>query len=248
MNRETTKIDKDKMDGMFKAGAHFGYQRTRRHPSVKPYLYGSKNRVDIIDLEKSSVLLEQAKAYVKSLGAMGKNIMFVGTKPEARQLVALAAKSVDMPYVTERWIGGTLTNFPEIKKRIDRYHDLYKKREEGALAVYTKRERGLLDKEMSDLDKKFGGLLAMKNIPEALFVVDSRNEAIAVEEAMKMRVPVVSLSNSDCDVSKINYPVIGNDSSLTSIELFTKEIAKAYEEGRKEGPAANEVKKEEKSE
>ncbi|MEK7129252.1 MAG: 30S ribosomal protein S2 [Patescibacteria group bacterium] len=238
--------DKEKLDGMFSVGAHFGYQRGRRHPSVRPYLFGSKNRVDIIDLEKSSALLDKAKAFVKKLGATGKVILFVGTKPESRFIVKKTAQSIDMPYVSERWIGGALTNFPEIKKRIEKYHDLAEKKEKGALDVYTKKEKSLIERDMANLNKNFGGLLAMKNIPTAMFVVDSRNEITALNEAIKMNIPTISLSNSDCDVSKIDYPIIGNDSSILSISFFTEEIARAYEEGRTE--AKTEVKEEVKTE
>ncbi len=234
MNSEEVKTDKEKLEGMFSAGAHFGYQRTRRHPSVKPYLYGSKNRVDIIDLEKTRELLEKAKAYVKALGKEGKVMLFVGTKPEARSIVLKAAKEIEMPYVTERWIGGTLTNFSEIKKRIERYQDLMRKKEEGALKVYTKKELSIIEREMAELDKNFGGLMSLKNIPAAVFIIDSRSEATALHEAIKMNVTVVSLSNSDCDVSKILYPIIGNDSALPSISFFVNEVAVAYQEGKTE--------------
>ncbi|MDP3958223.1 MAG: 30S ribosomal protein S2, partial [bacterium] len=215
-----------------------GYQRTRRHPSVRPFLFGSKNRVDIIDLEKSEALLDAAKEFVKDLGREGKQLLFVGTKPEARDIVQNAAKALDLPYVTNRWIGGTLTNFPEIKKRIERYLDLGKKKEEGALNVYTKKERLLLDREMEELEKNFGGLMALRRTPDALFLVDSRHEKIALDEAVKVGLPTVSLSNSDCDVSAITRPVVANDSAVASIALFVKEIKEAYEAGRNEAKAA----------
>lgn len=232
---ETEKTtNSEKLDGMFSAGAHFGYQRGRRHPSVKPYIFGSKNRTDIIDLEKSSVMLDKAKAFVKELGVKGKTLLFVGTKPESRSIVKKVALSIDMPYVSERWIGGTLTNFPEIKKRVEKYQGLAKKKEEGGLDVYTKKEKSLIEKDMANLDRNFGGIMAMKNNPSAIFVIDSRNESTAVNEATRMHIPKVSLSNSDCDISKIDYPIIGNDSSILSITFFTEEIVKAYEEGRTE--------------
>ena len=231
MNSDKTISNKDAIDNMFNVGAHFGYQRTRRHPSVKPYIFGSKNRGDIIDLEKTALLLLEAKLFVKNLAASGKQILFVGTKPEARAVITKEASRVGMPYVTERWIGGTLTNFTELKKRMDRYQDLMKKKEEGALNVYTKKERGIIDRELAELDKNFGGLMPMKNIPGAVFVVDSRNESIAVMEALKMNVPVISLSNSDCDLKNVRYPVVGNDSAMSSISLFVGEIANAYQEG-----------------
>lgn len=237
-NGTNTHIEKEKLDGMFEVGAHFGYQRTRRHPSVRSFLFGSKNRVDIIDLEKSHELLDKAKAFAKELGREGKLLLFVGTKPEARAIVQNAAKAIDMPYVTNRWVGGTLTNFSQIKKRLERYLDLAKKKEEGALSVYTKKERLLLDREMEELDKNFGGLMELKRIPDALFLVDSRHEEIALDEAVKVGLPLVSLSNSDCDVSAIDYPVVANDSAMASIAFFVKEIKEAYEAGRNEAKVA----------
>ncbi|MBX4216175.1 30S ribosomal protein S2 [Candidatus Parcubacteria bacterium] len=223
-----------RLDQLFSVGAHFGYQRTRRHPSVKSFIFGSKNRVDIIDLEKTEALLDKAKEFARGLGREKKQLLFVGTKPEARGVVRSVAERLNMPYVIERWVGGTFTNFPEIRKRLERYQDFAKKKEEGALEVYTKKERLLIDREMEELNKNFGGLMSVKGLPAAMFVVDSRNEEIAVLEAVKMRVPVISLSNSDCDVSKIAYPVVGNDSALASIAFFVEEIGKAYEEGANE--------------
>jgi len=231
---ENTNGQSTKLDELFNVGAHFGYQRTRRHPSVKPYIFGSKNRVDIIDLEKTEALLDKAKEFVTTLGREKKQLLFVGTKPEARAAVQAAAERLGMPYVIERWVGGTFTNFPEIRKRLERYQDFAKKKEEGSLDVYTKKERLLIDREMEELNKNFGGLMSVKGLPAAMFVVDSRNEMIAVEEAVKMRVPVVSLSNSDCDVSMIAHPVVGNDSAIASIAYFVAAIADAYEAGANE--------------
>lgn len=218
------------IETMFKAGAHIGYSKSRRHPSVKPFIFGAKNRMEIIDLEKITDLISAAKNFVKSVKASGKQILLVGTKPEARQAIEEAAKSIDMPYVSERWIGGTFTNFPEIKKRVAKLEEMISKKEKGEFSVYTKKERLLLDKEMNDLLKNFSGIVSMKNIPGAIFVVDPRKESIAVAEAIEVGVPVVALGNSDCDISKIDYPIVANDSSGQSIKLFVKEITDAWKE------------------
>ena len=218
---------------MLSAGAHFGYTRTRRHPSAKPYVLGTKNRVDIMDIEKTEVLLSRAKEFVKSLGATGKVIIFIGSKPEAKEAIRGATEETGMPYVTERWIGGTLTNFVEIKKRIDKLADLLEKREKGATQIYTKKERLLIDREIIRLEKYFSGLSSLKNLPAAVFVVDSKKENITVAECRKMNIPVVSLSNSDCDLKQITYPIVGNDSSVSSISFFVREITEAYKEGQK---------------
>lgn len=221
-----------KIDEMHAVGAHFGYTRTRRHPSAKPYVLGSKNRVDILNLEKIEEGLNKAKEFVKSLASTGKVIIFVGAKPEAKDAIKKAAEELNQPYVIERWIGGTLTNFPEIKKRIDKLAKLLEEREKGVTAVYTKKERLLIDREIARLEKYFAGLASLKNIPGAVFVIDSKKEHIAVKEAKLMKVPVISVSNSDCDLKQINYPIVGNDSSLSSIAFFVKEIVEAYKEGQ----------------
>jgi len=222
-----------KIDEILAAGAHFGYTRTRRHPSAKAYVLGTKNRVDILNPEKIETLNEKAREFVKTLAASGKTIIFVGSKPEARDIVKKAAEEISQPYVVERWIGGTLTNFPEIKKRIDKLATLLADREKGATAVYTKKERLLIDREIERLGKYFSGLASLKNLPAAVFVVDSKNEHIAVKEARKINIPVISVSNSDCDLTGISYPVVGNDAATSSISFFVDEIVGAYKEGLK---------------
>ncbi len=216
------------VDDLFKVGAHFGYSKTRRHPSLKPYIFGSKNRMDIIDLDKTVVMFDKLLSYIESLSREGKQILFVGNKKEAEAAVVDTATKLDMPYVANRWIGGTLTNFAEIRKRIARLEDLMIKKESGELEVYTKKERGILDKEMSDLKKRFWGIVKVKRLPAAIFVVDSNKEEIALLEARRMNIPVISLSGSDCDISLVDYPVVANDSSIQSIEFFLAKIVEVY--------------------
>jgi small subunit ribosomal protein S2 len=228
-NTETTE-NKGIIEEMFKAGAHFGYSKSKRHPSMKPLIFGVKNTVEIINLEKTDEYLERAKEFVASVAKEGKQVLFVGSKNEARETVKNAALSVDMPYVTNRWIGGTITNFSEIKKRIARLEDLTSKKEKGELGMYTKKERLLIDREIEDLEKHFGGLLPMKQKPAALFVIDSGAESIAVKEATGTGIPVVSLSGSDCNIKGIDYPVPANDSSRSSIAFFVDAITSAYKD------------------
>lgn len=222
-----------KIDDILAAGAHFGYTRTRRHPSAKPFVLGTKNRVDILNPDKMEELSARAREFVKSLAKEGKTLIFIGTKPEAREVVKRAASELGQPFAVERWIGGTLTNFPEIKKRIEKLAKLLEDRDKGVTQVYTKKERLLIDREIERLEKYFAGLSVLKNLPAAIFVVDSKKEQIAVKEAVKMKIPVVSLSNSDCDLKPITYPIVGNDSSVSSISFFVNEIAEAYREGAK---------------
>ncbi len=223
---------KDLIAGMFAAGAHFGYSRSRRHPSVKNFIFGSKKGVEILDLEKTSVELERAKDFVRSLAKGGKQILFVGTKNEAKKIVEDGALSIDMPFVAERWVGGALTNFPEIKKRVALLEDLRSKNEKGELSVYTKKERLLISKDVERLERNFGGIVSMKEMPAALFVVDPKKESIAVDEARFFNIPIIALANSDCNLKGIDFPVPCNDSSVSSIAFFVEQIVQAFKEGR----------------
>lgn len=229
---ETKKNQANPVEAMFEAGVHFGLGRSRRHPTAAPYIFGTKNSTDIIDLEKTEAMLKKAKDFVSSLGKDGKILVFVGGKKEASTAVKNAALSINMPYVDGRWIGGTITNFPQIKKRIDRYEKLVSDREKGELAKYTKRERMLLDKEIASLEKMFIGIVSLKKSPDALFVIDPRHEKNAIKEANDFNIPVIALAGSDCNIASISYPVIGNDGSKQSIQYFTEEIAKAYDSGK----------------
>jgi len=221
------------IDKMLAVGAHFGYRKSRRHPSMKPFIFGVKNRTEIFDLEKTGENLESTKEYIAKLAAEGKKILFVGTKAEAKTYIKDGAESIDMPYVTERWIGGTLTNFPEIKKRAARLLDLIDKKEKGELAKYTKKEQMLLGREADKLQKNFGGITNMKDLPNVVFVIDPRNEDIAVIEAQKMNIPVVALASSDCNTRDLEYVIPANDASIKSIEFFMNEIVNAYKDARK---------------
>ncbi len=222
----------DVVEQMFKAGAHYGYGKTRRHPSVSSFIYATKNKTDIIDLEKTSVLLSKAEESVKQLGAENKTILFVGTKPEAKEITRSVAMSLNMPFVAERWIGGTLSNFTEIKKRIAELENYHKENVAGGLDKYTKKERVVMAKKIEKLSKYYSGLLGLKKAPDALFIIDAKAEHIAATEARKSGVPVISLVNSDSNIKGINYPVVGNDSSIPSIKFFAFAIANAYKKGQ----------------
>jgi len=229
---ETKKVNNERIDEMFKAGAHFGYSKTRRHASTAPYIFGVKNRVEIIDLEKTDALLDKALAFISTLAKEGKQVLFVGGKNEARTSLKIAAESIGMPFVDGRWIGGTLTNFPEIKKRLNKLEDLTKQKEKGELTKYTKKERLMIDREIANLDRFFSGISSLKDLPKALVVVDSTKEIIAVKEAQAMNIPVIALCGTDCNITSINYPIVANDSSVSSIVFFVNEIAKAYQKAK----------------
>ncbi len=232
------KTSEDTMiEQMFKAGAHYGYSKTRRHPSLSKYIFATKNKGDIIDLEKTGIMLEKAAEFMKELGAKGKIVLFVGTKPEAKEITKNAAESLGMPYVTERWIGGTLSNFTEIKKRITELENYQRDSAEGALDKYTKKERVVMAKKMEKLARYYTGLLGLKKTPDALFIVDAKDEHIAATEAQKRDVPIISIVNSDSNIKGILYPIVGNDSGMPSIKFFTAYISNAYKAGQSSVPA-----------
>ena len=237
------KTEKGKLGGadiveqMFNAGVHYGYSKTRRHPSVSPYIYTTKNKGDIIDLEKTVIMLDAAKEFVAELGSKGKTILFVGTKPEAKVAVKALAESLGMPYVVERWIGGTLSNFTEIKKRIAELENYRKDSTDGGLDKYTKKERVVMAKKMEKLARYYSGLVGLKKAPDAIFIIDAKSEHIAQAEAKHGDVPVIALVNSDSNIKLIEYPIVGNDASIPAIKFFTLAIASAYKDGQLSVPA-----------
>jgi small subunit ribosomal protein S2 len=228
-----TAKNKDSMiEAMFKVGAHFGLAKARRHPSTKPYVFGIKNNIEIFDLEKTHDALEKAKAFVASVAAGGKQALFVAGKSEAISAVKAAAAKIGQPVVGGRWIGGTLTNFVQIRKRIEKYESRLKEKEKGELAKYTKKERLLIDREIAKFEVMFGGIVSMREKPGVMIVVDPKKEAIAVEEARQTGVPVVAIASSDCDLSKVNYAIPANDSSAASAVFFLDELARSYSEAK----------------
>jgi len=231
-NKELSKDDLVKK--MFDLGAHFGYARESRHPSTKPFLFGLKNKTVIVDLEKTADSLKVAEDFARELGQAQKKIIFVGTKKEASYPVEEAALAADLPYVIERWIGGTLTNFKEIRQRIDRLVDLKDQETKGELVKYTKKERGVIAKEVADLERYFSSLINLTKLPAAMLVIDPKKEAIAVAEAKRCGLPVIALANSDCNITDIDYPIIANDAQVKVIKFFAEAIANAYLAGLKE--------------
>lgn len=220
--------------GLFEAGAHFGYSKSRNHPSTNNYIYGYKNRSAVIDLEKTVIQINEAKAFLSDLAKAGKKILIVGNKSEVRAAVEKAAEKIGMPWVSSRWLGGTFTNFGQIKSRIDRLADLKSKREKGELSVYTKKEQLLFSREIAGLERYLGSLASFAALPAAVLVVDSDHEKIVVAEARITKVPVVSISNTDADLRGINYPIVANDANIDSVKLILDELVGAYEAGAKQ--------------
>jgi len=220
------------VEAMFKAGAHYGYSKTRRHPSMAPFIFSTKNRVDMINLEKAEVNLLTAQEFLKSVAQGDKQVLFVGTKPESRKIVREIAESIDMPYVTERWVGGVITNSPEIKKRIALLGELQSQKEKGELEKYTKKERLLIDEKIAKMHRLFSGLVGLRKIPDAIIVIDAKKEHIAVTEAHKAHIPVIGLINTDTSLKSVEYPVVGNDASVSSIAFFLNALVEAYKSGK----------------
>ncbi len=226
--KEGIKVDEKKVEEMFKAGVQFACSRTTRHPKMKKYLAGIKNNVEIFDLGLTFQELEKAKEFIKKLGAEGKTVLFVGTKVEANEAIKKAAGELSMPYVTERWLGGILTNYKALKGRVDYLMSQKQKKAMGELAKYTKKEQSLMDKEMTKMSRFLEGLEISKEMPAALVVVDPKKEAIAIKEAQRNHIPVVAIANSDCNPLPVDYIIPANDSSVTSIGYILNELAKAY--------------------
>lgn len=222
------------IDALFSVGAHFGFVKSRRHPSAKAFIFGSKNNLEIFDLEKTSKELEKVSAFVEEKGKEAVSGLWVGGKSEAREAIIKASSELGMPYVAGRWIGGTLSNFSEIKKRIARLEELVEQREKGELSKYTKKERLLFDREIDRLAIYFGGLSQMKSLPKFLVVIDPKKEYIAVAEARKIGIPVIALAGSDSNLYELDYAIPGNDSSRQSIGFILQELTAAYKKGREQ--------------
>ena len=220
------------VEQLFAVGAHYGFTKRRRHPSVLPYLYGSKEGNDIINLDSTVEQLISGQETIREAVKNGKTVLFVGTKDEVSQIVHATAVDLDSPYVTNRWIGGMMTNFGEVKKRIQRLDELQNERESGAWErKYTKKERVMLGRELAKLEFNFGGIQQLRKVPDLLVVVDPRFEQIAIEEAQTLDIPVLAISGTDCDIKNITYPVVMNDSLKDSVTVALQLFADGYREG-----------------
>lgn len=218
-----------------KSGAHFGHQQNRWHPKMAPYIFGVRNGVHIIDLEKTLIQLERAVSFVGGIAARGGKVLFLGTKPQTKKFVQTAAERAGMPYVTERWLGGTFTNFEEIRRMMKRLAELKKQIETGELAKkYTKREILEFSREAGELQKKIGGIADMLELPRAIVVFDVRGELTAIREAKKRGIPVVAVCDTNVNPGPVNYVIPGNDDAVKSIALFTRLMADAVLEGKKQ--------------
>jgi small subunit ribosomal protein S2 len=219
------------MKQLLEAGVHFGHQTRRWNPKMKPYIFADKNGIYIIDLQKTVRMFKRAYQFVRDTVAEGKSVLFVGTKRQAQESIEEEATRCSMPYVNHRWLGGMLTNFQTIRKGIERLRDLEAMAEDGRLQGYTKKEIMHLQKEKAKLLKNLGGIKEMRELPGAVFIVDSRREYIAVKEARKLGIPVVAIVDTNCDPDEVDYVIPGNDDAIRAIKLFSSLIADACLEG-----------------
>lgn len=219
---------------MLQAGVHFGHQTSRWHPKMNQFIFGSRGGIHIVDLAKTQAMLPQALDYVKSVVARGGNVLFVGTKRQAQPIVRKYAEQCGMPHVTGRWLGGTLTNFAQLKITLKRLRTLKDQREKGELKKYTKKEQIILDREILEMEDKVGGIQMLEKPPEAIFVVDIRTEKTAVDEANTTGTKVVAICDTNVNPDGVDYVIPSNDDAVKAIELMTRLVAEAVQEGKEE--------------
>jgi small subunit ribosomal protein S2 len=209
---------------MAQAGLHFGHRTFRVHPKMKPYLFGVRNAVHIIDLEKTAEKLKEALNFIQQLISENKVLLLAGTKVQAKDLVKSTAKECGLPYVSERWLGGTFTNFETIKKRIDYFKDLERKKAEGGLEKYTKKEKADIDKELRTLELKVGGIKNLIKLPEAIFVLDMKKDVLAIKEAKRKGVKVIAIADTNTDPTLVDYPIPANDDAMSSLSYLLGKV------------------------
>jgi small subunit ribosomal protein S2 len=224
MPEDEFKLD---VEEMAKAGLHFGHRTSKVHPKMMPFIFGARNTVHIIDLEKTKEKFKEALDFIKNLVSEGKTILFVGTKTQIKDLVKEVATECDFPYINERWLGGTFTNFKVIRKRVEYLLDLEKKKAEGYFEKYTKKERAEIEKEIEKLEKKFGGLRKMENLPEAIFVCDMVKDKLAIKEAKMKGVKVIAICDTNADPTLADFPIPANDDAISSVKYILEKVKDA---------------------
>ena len=220
------------MKQLLEAGVHFGHQTRRWNPKMDPYIYMERNGIYIIDLQQTVKMFEQAYNFVKSVSAEGKGLLFVGTKKQAQETIKDEALRSNMYYVNQRWLGGLLTNFKTIRKRVKRLKELAQMENDDSFAGLTKKEVAALRNEREKLERFLGGIQDMDKLPGAIFVVDPRKEKIAIAEARKLNIPVVAIVDTNCDPDEVDYIIPGNDDAIRAVKLMSSKIADAVIEGR----------------
>ena len=217
---------------LLQAGVHFGHKASRWHPKMEPYIFGERNGIHVIDLEQTLVKLTQALDYARDVASRGGVILFLGTKRQAKEIVQKYADECGMPYVNERWLGGTLTNFGEVFKLVKRYNELLDKQKSGDLEKYTKKEQSKFGKEIEDLATKVGGIRHIVRPPDAIFIIDIKKEKTALDEAIVKDIPVVALTDTNVNPEKVRCAIPSNDDAVKAIEMMTKLVSQAVSEGK----------------
>jgi small subunit ribosomal protein S2 len=220
------------MKEMLEAGMHFGHQTHRWNPKMKPYIYGARSKIYIINLDKTLPLFNQAYDFVVKAVAQGGTVMFVGTKRQAQEIIREEAERCGMYFVTNRWLGGMLTNFQTIRKSIDRLKSIKAMQEDGSINQYKKKEKVMMEKEVVKLERNLGGIETMKGLPSVIFVVDPKRENIAIVEANRLGIPVVAIADTNCDPDGIDYLIPGNDDAIKAIKLVASRLADAVLAGK----------------
>lgn len=233
------------MKQLLEAGVHFGHQTRRWNPKMSEYIFTERNGIYIIDLQKTVKKLDKAYDFIKSISEEGKSVLFVGTKKQAQDSIKEEAERAGAYYVNARWLGGMLTNFSTIKRRIDRLKQLRGMQEDGTFDLLPKKEVIKLNLEIDKLEKFLGGIKNMKDIPGALFIVDPRKEKIAVTEAKKLGIPIVAIVDTNCDPDEVDYVIPGNDDAIRAVKLIAEAIANAIIEGREGKMGSAEIEDEE---
>ena len=221
------------MKELLEAGVHFGHQTKRWNPKMKPYIFGARNGIYIVDLQKTVRMFKTAYDFIIDTAASGKSVLFVGTKKQAREAIYEEANRCEMFYVHNRWLGGMLTNFQTIKKSIDRLNYLNQIELDGTIELFPKKERLKMGKERTKLDSTLGGIRTMGKLPGAMFVIDPKNEAIAIREARRLNIPIVAIVDTNCDPDEVDYLIPGNDDAIRAIRLISSRMADACIEGQK---------------
>ncbi len=231
------------VEDLLRAGSHFGHLTSRWNPKMAPYIFMERNGIHIIDLKQSQAMLEEAADAIGRLAGKGRKVLFVGTKKQAQEIVKTEAERAGMPYVTERWLGGMLTNFQTIRRSLRRMETLVREETDGTTAQLKQKERLMRRREREKLERTLGGISEMARLPQALFVVDTNREHIAVQEARKLDIPVFALLDTNCDPDLVDYGIPANDDAMKSIQVVTHAIADAIVEGNRAGEMEREAQK-----
>ncbi len=224
-------MSKELIQSLLEAGVHFGHQTKKWNPKMKPFIFGEKNGIYIVDLEKTAQFLTRACHFIREIAAKGEPILFVGTKPQAQPIIEEEAKRCSMYYVSHRWLGGMLTNYQTIRNSVKRYKSLVLMREDGTFDALTKKEVAELEKEIAKLEKSLAGVTQLERLPGALFVIDAKKEVIALKEAARLGIPVVAIVDTDSDPDLVTYPIPGNDDAIRAIKLITSIVTDSVIEG-----------------